>query len=51
VRLWMLLNVAVWHALYMDEESPETIAARLTATAGRLPAGQAAPARRGEFPL
>jgi asparagine synthase (glutamine-hydrolysing) len=31
VRLWMLLNVAVWHALYIEEEAPETLAGLLGA--------------------
>jgi asparagine synthase (glutamine-hydrolysing) len=33
VRLWMLLNVAVWHSLYIDQQSPADIAARFAATA------------------
>jgi asparagine synthase (glutamine-hydrolysing) len=38
VRLWMLLNVAVWHALYVEEEERETLAEQFAAAAGKMAA-------------
>lgn len=29
VRLWMLLNLAVWHEIYIEQESPEALSERI----------------------
>lgn len=34
VRLWMLLNVAVWHALYIEQESRADLAAQISTLSG-----------------